>query len=92
MVDKNWGIKRVCLGCGAKFYDFNKSPIICPACGMEFDAEYLSKRKSRPISEKSEEDIIVDDDLIVSVETEDDDMVALDDDGEADIALDDEGR
>jgi uncharacterized protein (TIGR02300 family) len=26
------GIKRTCSGCGAKFYDLHKDPIICPKC------------------------------------------------------------
>ena len=27
------GTKRLCGGCGAKFYDLNKDPITCPKCG-----------------------------------------------------------
>ena len=27
------GEKRVCGECGAKFYDLNKDPIVCPKCG-----------------------------------------------------------
>lgn len=80
---KDWGIKRVCLGCNARFYDFNKFPIICPACGMEHDAEYLSKRKSKPISEKNSENEIVDNDVISSV-TEDD-IASLDDGNEDEV-------
>jgi uncharacterized protein (TIGR02300 family) len=26
------GTKRLCSGCGAKFYDLNKTPIVCPKC------------------------------------------------------------
>lgn len=29
------GKKHTCAGCGAKFYDLNKSPAICPKCGEE---------------------------------------------------------
>jgi uncharacterized protein (TIGR02300 family) len=32
------GTKRHCQSCGAKFYDLNKSPIICPRCGATFVA------------------------------------------------------
>ena len=87
MDKKNWGITRVCLGCGTRFYDFNKSPIICPSCGDVYDAEYLSKRKSKPISEKEEDDdIIIDDDII----TEDDDIVSLDEESEDSVVSLDE--
>jgi uncharacterized protein (TIGR02300 family) len=26
------GTRRVCTGCGAKFYDLFKDPIVCPKC------------------------------------------------------------
>lgn len=30
------GTKRTCQGCGARFYDLNRDPIICPICGAEY--------------------------------------------------------
>jgi uncharacterized protein (TIGR02300 family) len=30
------GTKRLCAGCGAKFYDLNRTPIVCPKCETEF--------------------------------------------------------
>jgi uncharacterized protein (TIGR02300 family) len=48
-----WGIKRVCLSCATRFYDFNKSPILCPICNSVFDPEYLTKRKSKIPQEKN---------------------------------------
>jgi uncharacterized protein (TIGR02300 family) len=30
------GIKRLCGSCGAKFYDLNKDPIVCPKCSTVF--------------------------------------------------------
>jgi uncharacterized protein (TIGR02300 family) len=30
------GTKRLCAGCGAKFYDLNKDPILCPKCGVVY--------------------------------------------------------
>ncbi len=42
---ENWGLKRTCLGCGARFYDLNNSPIICPKCDVTFDVEAASKLK-----------------------------------------------
>ena len=45
------GLKRTCLACGMRFYDFKRSPIICPGCDTEFDLENLLKgRKSRAAS------------------------------------------
>jgi uncharacterized protein (TIGR02300 family) len=31
------GTKRLCAGCGAKFYDLSKDPITCPKCGTVFE-------------------------------------------------------
>ncbi len=33
------GLKRICTGCGARFYDMNKRPIVCPSCDTEFTGE-----------------------------------------------------
>jgi len=30
------GVKRVCGNCGAKFYDLNKDPAVCPTCDTAF--------------------------------------------------------
>ena len=31
------GTKRQCPNCGAKYYDLNRNPIICPTCQHQFD-------------------------------------------------------
>ena len=55
MSKPEWGIKRVCPSCSIKYYDFNKSPIICPKCEFEFDSDLLLKsRKGRSIATKNE--------------------------------------
>ena len=44
-----WGLKRICASCNARFYDMRKQPIICPKCGSTFDADLLiKKRRGRP--------------------------------------------
>ncbi len=49
MAKPEWGVKRVCQSCAAKFYDLNRSPITCPKCAASFDPEALLKsRRSRP--------------------------------------------
>ncbi|MBO0711819.1 MAG: TIGR02300 family protein, partial [Acetobacteraceae bacterium] len=32
MAKAELGTKRLCANCGAKFYDLNKDPIVCPKC------------------------------------------------------------
>jgi len=40
------GTKRLCAGCGAKFYDLNKDPIHCPKCGVLYEVA-VAARPSR---------------------------------------------
>jgi uncharacterized protein (TIGR02300 family) len=49
------GSKRQCQNCGAKFFDLNRDPIICPKCGTVFQG--ATARALRPeIKEDEEED------------------------------------
>ena len=53
MAKLEWGKKRICPACGLKYYDFNKSPITCPTCKVEFDPDlYLKSRKGKSLSSK----------------------------------------
>ena len=45
MAKPNWGLKRMCQSCGARFYDLGKDPILCPKCCTEFDPEAVLKTK-----------------------------------------------
>ena len=46
-VDKR-GLKRICLSCSTRFYDFNKRPIVCPNCSIEFTGDVkIRTRRSR---------------------------------------------
>src|SRR5215831_10904203 len=35
MAKSELGTKRVCVSCGARFYDLPKVPAVCPKCGTE---------------------------------------------------------
>ena len=85
MANPEWGKKRICPACNIKYYDFNKSPIICPSCGTEFDPDTnLKSRKGKSLLTKvvpennqniSEEISNIDDD-----ETDTNEEVVTDDD------------
>ena len=45
MAKAELGLKRSCLSCGMKFYDFGRTPIICPGCQAEFDPESLVRSR-----------------------------------------------
>ena len=75
MAKVDLGTKRACLACGMRFYDFSRSPIICPGCGAEFDSENIIKsRKGRPAVKTSSSGDI---DLTNADQTEDDDADEL---------------
>src|SRR5262245_14905400 len=39
------GTKRVCLSCGARFYDPNRTPIVCPACQSVYQVAPAPSRR-----------------------------------------------
>ena len=50
MAKAELGLKRTCLSCGMRFYDFNRTPIICPGCQTEFDPELVVRsRRGRAV-------------------------------------------
>ncbi len=53
MVKPELGSKRICVQCGARFYDLMKQPAICPKCGVEQPPE--QPRLRRPPSASPED-------------------------------------
>ena len=48
MANPKWGTKRPCLGCGKRFYDMQRDPIICPGCDTPLELGTPARtRKSR---------------------------------------------
>jgi uncharacterized protein (TIGR02300 family) len=45
VVKAELGTKRLCPNCGARYYDLNRDPIICPRCGTVFE---LASARARP--------------------------------------------
>jgi len=71
MAKLEWGKKRICPACGLKYYDFNKSPITCPICKVEFDPDlYLKSRKGKSLSSKLGAENTVDTSDVEDIEVE----------------------
>ena len=102
MAKPEWGTKRMCQSCGARFYDFSRSPITCPSCGAVFDVESLGRtRRSRPASRAAgvAGGLVADDtelaagpaavaeDVEAEIDVEEDDAVIDDAEAEEDDAL-----
>ncbi|MDA8049988.1 MAG: TIGR02300 family protein [Rhodospirillales bacterium] len=45
MVKPELGNKRICVACGARFYDLGRSPALCPKCHTEQPAEQPRLRR-----------------------------------------------
>jgi len=86
-----WGIKRICQGCGALFYDLNKDPITCPKCEAIFDPESILKsRRTRvvaPVNNKS--DGPENEEVEASDDVDGDEVVIEEDDESVDVILPD---
>jgi len=47
-----WGTKRLCPGCGERFYDMKRKPVSCPSCNSAVSVEPLLKpRRPAPAKE-----------------------------------------
>ena len=83
MAKPEWGTKRICQSCGARFYDFGRSPITCLSCGAIFDLEILNRaRRARPSSRAvaAAATGIVADEVEPEVEAEEAEDVAIEED------------
>lgn len=86
------GNKHQCQNCGARFFDLNKNPIVCPKCGTIFHAAPLSRAAQRAAAVEDEEADPVAGAELVSLEDADssDDKIAaaVDDEVEIEVADD----
>ena len=103
MAKADLGTKRACLACGMRFYDFSRSPIICPGCGADFDpGNIIKSRKGRPAAKsaaRDDSDAANDDqmegddnaDELVAGVVDDNDVDDIDFDEDEDVDVDDDG-
>ena len=93
MAKPELGGKRQCQNCGAKFFDLNRTPIVCPKCGATFQAA-LGRAPARAAAPEPEEE---EDEAAAAVGAE---LVTLEDadapekavEGVEDIDVEDEGE
>ena len=51
MAKPEWGTKRICPNCAARYYDLMRDPVVCPKCSTPFDPEaFLKARRARPVA------------------------------------------
>ena len=52
MAKAELGMKLTCESCGARFYDLNKTPGICPKCGAANARPVIFKASRRPAEDR----------------------------------------
>ena len=55
MAKPELGTKRQCQNCGAKFFDLNKDPIVCPKCGTVFHGAPRARAAAKAEEEEDTE-------------------------------------
>src|SRR6266850_2204872 len=72
-----WGTKRICPTCGARYYDLLREPVICPKCDTPYDPEaFLKSRRARPVAPvEKEQQPVGAEELDADLETEEADVV-----------------
>jgi uncharacterized protein (TIGR02300 family) len=95
-----WGTKRICLNCGARFYDMNRDPITCPTCSTTIDPVVQSRpRRTRATPKLAAAAAVVevvrpvvvepDEEVEAEVEVDDDEVVVAAEDDEEEEAEED---
>jgi uncharacterized protein (TIGR02300 family) len=95
------GSKRQCQNCGAKFFDLNRDPIICPKCGTVFQGATARAQRAEVKEEETDEPAAPVDAELVSLEdvdaaeekvaaVADDDVEVEEDDSAEDTFLEEE--
>lgn len=95
MAKPEWGTKRSCDSCGAKFYDFHRDPIICPKCGTKVTLTTATRpkrsRSARPETAVEEKPPAASEDDKVAAEIDDiEESDDVDGDVDDDTLLDDD--
>jgi uncharacterized protein (TIGR02300 family) len=88
MAKPEWGVKRQCASCGARFYDLNMDPAACPECGAVFTIETLVRGRGKRAAQVFEDKAVA---VLDDVElVDDEEALPLDDEDEAAVVADDD--
>jgi uncharacterized protein (TIGR02300 family) len=81
-----WGVKRTCPNCETRFYDLQRTPVLCPECGVTYNVDDHGKvsamrerRVLAPVAE-DEEALVDEEDLVEDTEGDEEDPLLAEDD------------
>lgn len=81
MAKAEWGMKRLCPNCGARYYDMKKKTPVCPSCNTAYDADLVMKtRRGRAVAKPAavEPDEVIEDVIPEAGDEEADDALIED--------------
>jgi len=82
VVKLEWGVKRTCQNCASRFYDLQRSPIVCPKCASVYEIQTGTKRgRGKSIADPVKAAAFIEEDILDQ---------ELDLDGVVDESLDDD--
>ncbi len=86
MAKPELGTKRVCVSCGARFYDLARQPAVCPKCNTEQPPEQPRVRRAggNVMEEKRRAKVVA----VPGLDTADVEVEVSDDDAEEDVLED----
>ena len=86
MAKPELGTKRVCVSCGARFYDLARQPAVCPKCNTEQPPEQPRVRRAggNVREEKRRAKVVA----VPGLDTADVEVEVSDDDAEEDVLED----
>ena len=99
MAKPEWGSEHICPSCGARYYDLQREPVVCPKCATPYDPEaFLRARRARPAAPVEKElepvgrdeidtDLEVEEEEAETVEEDEDEAVPLEESEEEDEEL-----
>lgn len=68
MAKPEWGVKRTCNSCGARFYDMMRMPVICPKCQSAVETEVPFKARRAAAAEKAKPALVAEKALVEAEE------------------------
>ncbi len=86
MAKPELGTKRVCVSCGARFYDLVRQPAVCPKCSSEQPPEQPRQRRAggNVLDEKRRPKVVP----VPGLDPADAEVEVADDDAEEDVLED----
>jgi uncharacterized protein (TIGR02300 family) len=96
MPKPEWGVKRTCTSCRARFYDLGRDPVVCPKCGAELDlSEALRLKRAAPraaplTAADEEEELVYGEEEEVLEEAEEEVEEAFEEDEDVALAIEEE--